>query len=147
MIGVAEDNPINLQYLAKNLKRLGYQCTLCTNGKELLDKFCEPGSTIDCCILDISMPVMDGLEAARLMREHEASLATSGTPRPRTPIIALSGNAMTEQVTDALSAGISNYLIKPCKQADLARTLTYWEQIVHTGAEHKPLTDRRKAVP
>ena len=58
MIGVAEDNPINLQYLAKNLKKLGYQYTLCANGKELLDKFCEPGNTIDCCILDISMPVM-----------------------------------------------------------------------------------------
>ncbi|MCJ1390449.1 hypothetical protein MMC18_003308 [Xylographa bjoerkii] len=89
MIGVAEDNPINLQYLAKNLKKLGYQYTLCTNGKEILDKFCEPGSTIDCCILDISMPVMDGLESARLMREHEASLAVGGLPRQRTPIIAL----------------------------------------------------------
>jgi PleD family two-component response regulator len=58
MIGVAEDNPINLQYLAKNLKMLGYQYTLCANGKEILDKFCEPDSTIDCCILDMSMPVM-----------------------------------------------------------------------------------------
>ncbi|MCJ1399034.1 hypothetical protein MMC11_002236 [Xylographa trunciseda] len=147
MIGVAEDNPINLQYLAKNLKKLGYQYTLCTNGKELLDKFCEPGSIIDCCIVDISMPVMDGLEAARLMREHEASITVDATPRQQTPIIALSGNAMTEQVTDALSAGISSYLIKPCKQADLARTLTYWEHIIHTGAEQKPLTDRRKGVP
>lgn len=58
MIGVAEDNPINLQYLAKHLNMLGYQYTLCTNGKEILDKFCEPDSTIDCCILDMSMPVM-----------------------------------------------------------------------------------------
>jgi Response regulator receiver domain len=58
MIGVAEDNPINLQYIAKHLKMLGYQYTLCTNGKEILDKFCEPDSTIDCCILDMSMPVM-----------------------------------------------------------------------------------------
>jgi hypothetical protein len=58
MIGVAEDNPINLQYLAKHLNMLGYQYTLCTNGKEILDKFCEPDSPIDCCILDMSMPVM-----------------------------------------------------------------------------------------
>ena len=58
MIGVAEDNPINLQYIAKHLKMLGYQYTLCANGKEILDKFCEPDSTIDCCILDMSMPVM-----------------------------------------------------------------------------------------
>jgi PleD family two-component response regulator len=58
MVGVAEDNPINLRYIAKHLKMLGYQYTLCTNGKEILDKFCEPGSIIDCCILDMSMPVM-----------------------------------------------------------------------------------------
>ena len=58
MIGVAEDNPINLQYLGKSLKKLGYQHILCSNGKELLDRFCEYGSTIDCCILDMSMPIM-----------------------------------------------------------------------------------------
>jgi PleD family two-component response regulator len=61
MIGVAEDNPINLQYLAKHLKMLGYQYILCTNGQEILDKFCEPDSIIDCCILDMSMPVMGKL--------------------------------------------------------------------------------------
>lgn len=58
MIGVAEDNPINLQHLAKQLKMLGYQYTLCSNGREILDKFCEPDSIIDCCVLDMSMPVM-----------------------------------------------------------------------------------------
>lgn len=58
MIGVAEDNPINLQCLAKHLKMLGYQYILCTNGEEILGKFCEPDSIIDCCILDMSMPVM-----------------------------------------------------------------------------------------
>jgi len=58
MIGVAEDNPINLQHLARHLKMLGYQYTLCTNGQEILDKVCEPDSSIDCCILDMSMPVM-----------------------------------------------------------------------------------------
>ena len=61
MIGVAEDNPINLQHLARHLKMLGYQSILCTNGKEILDKFCEPDSIIDCCIMDMSMPVMGTL--------------------------------------------------------------------------------------
>jgi response regulator of citrate/malate metabolism len=50
-----------------------------------------------------------------------------------------------EQVTDALSAGISDYLIKPCKRADLARTLAHWEHVVHTNAEHKPTLDKVKA--
>ena len=50
-----------------------------------------------------------------------------------------SGNALREQVTDALAAGISDYLVKPCKRADLARTLTHWEHVVCTGAEHTPM--------
>jgi response regulator of citrate/malate metabolism len=49
-----------------------------------------------------------------------------------------------EQVTDALSAGISDYLVKPCKRADLARTLAHWERVIHTGAEHKPTFDKVK---
>jgi response regulator of citrate/malate metabolism len=51
-----------------------------------------------------------------------------------------------EQVTDALSAGISDYLIKPCKRADLARTLTHWEHVVHTEAEHKPISKKTQAA-
>lgn len=136
LVVVGEDNPINLQLLARHLKMLGYKTILCTNGKEVLDKVCEPGSTIDCCILDMSMPVMDGLESAHLIREFEARKGVSS--RNRLPIIALSGNAMTEQVSDALAVGISDYLIKPCKQAQLSRTLKHWERVVHTGAEHLP---------
>jgi response regulator of citrate/malate metabolism len=51
-----------------------------------------------------------------------------------------------EQVTEALSAGISDYLIKPCKRADLARMLAHWEHVIHTGAEHKPTFDKVKAL-
>ena len=58
LIGVAEDNPINRQHLARHLKTLGYAYMLGTNGKEILDKVCEEGSDIDCCIMDMSMPVM-----------------------------------------------------------------------------------------
>lgn len=74
-IGVAEDNPINLKHLSKHLQYvsntssptqsltdddrvLGYEHCLCTNGKELLDKFCEVDSPIDAMIIDMSMPVM-----------------------------------------------------------------------------------------
>lgn len=97
------------------------------------------------------------------MRQFESSLSTQKAHR-RTPLIALwaslsnthpdlstklrpsSGNAMKEQVTDAMSAGLSDYLIKPCKRSDLARTLTHWEQVVHTGAEHKPTFDKMKVA-
>lgn len=139
-VGVAEDNPINLKILATHLTKLGYQFVLCTNGQEILDEVCEPNSVIDCCILDMSMPIMDGLKASRRIREHESSLTRKATSQ-KMPIIALSGNALKEQVAAAMAAGCSDYLVKPCKQVDLARRLAYWERIVHTGAEHKPMLD------
>lgn len=49
---------INLKHLAKNLNLLGYPYVLSTNGKEALDKFCEPGNLIEAVIIDMSMPVM-----------------------------------------------------------------------------------------
>lgn len=81
---MAEDNPINAKYLVKHLKMLGYESILCTNGKEILDKFCDPHSAMEAIIMDMSMPIMDGLESTRLMREFEASERVS-----RIPIIAL----------------------------------------------------------
>jgi PAS domain S-box-containing protein len=138
-VGVAEDNPINLKILATHMTKLGYQFVLCTNGQEILDKVCEPNSAIDCCILDMSMPVMDGLEASRKIREHESSAAINRSQRM--PIIALSGNALNEQVTAAMDSGCSDYLVKPCKQLDLAKRLAYWERIVHSRAEHRPMLD------
>lgn len=138
-ICVAEDNLINLQILAKNLDALGYDYVLCNNGKEALENFVKPGSDTDCVILDMSMPVMDGLEATRLMREYEASAGSTNPRRIRTPIVALSGNAMKEQIEEAFAAGTSDYVVKPCKRAQLKLMINHWERIVHEGADHTPL--------
>ncbi|TKA67901.1 hypothetical protein B0A49_10005 [Cryomyces minteri] len=139
MLCVAEDNPINLKHLSKHLTTLHYAHVLCANGQEAVDRFCAHDSAIDAVIIDMSMPVMDGLEATRLMRLFEERRRRNGEQRPTTPIIALSGNAMKEQIDDAMAAGMSDYLVKPCKQADLASTLTHWERVVHSGAPHKPV--------
>lgn len=105
VIGVAEDNPINLKHLAKHLKMLGYESILCVNGKEIYTKFCEPDhSKMEAVIMDMSMPIMqvdqslyskiscltqcrDGLEATRLIRAYEQSRKKEGFVS--TPIIAL----------------------------------------------------------
>jgi len=79
-------------------------------------------------------PTTDGLEATRKIREFEVLQSM-----PATPIIALSGNALKEQIDDAMAVGTSDYLVKPCKRADLAKTLGYWEKVVHTGAPHKAM--------
>jgi CheY-like chemotaxis protein len=85
------------------------------------------------------MPVMDGLEETSLMREHEKSHPNNDPRRIRIPIIALSGNAMKEQVEEAMAAGTSDYMIKPCKRAQLKTMLEYWERIMHDGSAHTPL--------
>jgi CheY-like chemotaxis protein len=183
LVGVAEDNPINLKFLSKVLTSLGYKHVLCTNGEEMLTKFLEPESQIDVMILDMSMPVMDGLECSRLIRQTESKRAmpsqpdlsspttnthvdgsadpSSNPPRPDLPtpppsdpllsisglpIIALSGNALTEQVAEAFEAGISDYLLKPTKKLDLAKTLRYWEELVHAGKEHIPMGESARTI-
>lgn len=85
------------------------------------------------------MPIMDGLEATRLMREYEKSHPSTDSRRVRIPIIALSGNAMKEQVVEAMAAGTSDYMIKPCKRAQLKLMLEHWERILHDGSAHTPL--------
>ncbi|KAG9759713.1 hypothetical protein KCU73_g3248, partial [Aureobasidium melanogenum] len=141
-ICVAEDNPINLRHLSKNLEVLGYDFVLCNNGKEALDNFTLPESDIDAVIIDMSMPIMDGLEATRLMREHEKSHPSTNSRRIPIPIIALSGNAMKEQVEEAMAAGTSDYMIKPCKRAQLKLMLEHWERIMHDGSAHTPLVTK-----
>ncbi|KAK6006044.1 hypothetical protein QM012_006454 [Aureobasidium pullulans] len=142
-ICVAEDNPINLRHLSKNLEVLGYEYVLCNNGKEALDNFTIPESDIDAVIIDMSMPIMDGLEATRLMREYEKAHPSTNSRRIRIPIIALSGNAMKEQVEEAMAAGTSDYMIKPCKRAQLKVMLEHWERIMHDGSAHTPLVVKR----
>jgi CheY-like chemotaxis protein len=85
------------------------------------------------------MPVMDGLEATHLMREHEKTNPNNYPRHLRIPIIALSGNAMKEQVEEAMAAGTSDYMIKPCKRAQLKTMLEHWERIMHDGSAHTPL--------
>ncbi|KAI4845359.1 hypothetical protein E4T44_05651 [Aureobasidium sp. EXF-8845] len=138
-ICVAEDNPINLRHLSKTLEALGYDFVLCNNGKEALDNFTQPDSDVDAVIIDMHMPVMDGLEATSLMREHEKSHPNNDPRRLHIPIIALSGNAMKEQVEEAMAAGTSDYMIKPCKRAQLKTMIEYWERIMHDGSAHTPL--------
>lgn len=158
-VGVAEDNPINLSYLAKVLKGLGYDHVLCTNGEELLTQFLEPDSLIDVIIADMHMPVLDGLELTRLVREIETTRnlksggegMSNGTSQQANnhqgiPIIALSGNALTEQVAEAFEAGVSDYLLKPTKKANLVKTLQYWEDIVHKGGLHQPMAESVRTI-
>ncbi|HEY5008365.1 MAG TPA: response regulator, partial [Caulobacteraceae bacterium] len=86
--------------------------TLVINGREALDAW--EGQTWDLVLMDIQMPEMDGIEAARAIRKRERE-----TGRARTPIVAVTANAMTHQLVEYQAAGMDGVVAKPVDVGDL----------------------------
>jgi PAS domain S-box-containing protein len=102
----AEDNGTNRLVLRTLLNQLGIEPTIAVNGREALDAW-RSGSW-DVILMDLQMPVMDGLAATRAIRAEEAALN-----RDRTPILALTANAMPHQIAECLASGIDALVAKP----------------------------------
>jgi CheY-like chemotaxis protein len=102
---VAEDNAINQRIVSFHLQKMGFGVDVVSDGKEALEKYLA--GKYDLIILDIQMPVMDGYQAAKAIREAE-----KGTFR-HVPIIALTANAMKGDRELYLAAGMDEYVSKP----------------------------------
>jgi signal transduction histidine kinase/CheY-like chemotaxis protein len=113
----AEDNAVNQLVLKTLLHQLGVEPTVVENGAEALAAW--EGSAWDVILMDIQMPVMDGLTAAAAIRARERE-----TGRPRTPILALTANAMSHQVEQYLAAGMDTHVAKPIEAAALFGALS-----------------------
>jgi len=111
----AEDNAVNRQVLAALLEPLPIELTMVCDGQEAVEA--ARTQTFDVILMDIQMPVLDGLQATRQIRALEA-----GRGR-RTPIIALSADAMQHQVTQARAAGFDLHVAKPIEAAALHEAL------------------------
>jgi PAS domain S-box-containing protein len=103
---LAEDHPTNRRVIELILAAVDVRLTSVENGQEALDAFAS--QTFDLVLMDMQMPVMDGLTAIRAIREQEAEEG-----RPRTPIYALTANAMPEHVEASRLAGADAHLTKP----------------------------------
>jgi signal transduction histidine kinase/CheY-like chemotaxis protein len=113
---LVEDNPVN-QLVAKGmLSKLGYEVIVSGHGGEALEQLDQ--QRFDLVLMDCNMPVMDGYEASRQIRR-------SGR-WPRLPIIALTANAMPEERERCRAAGMSDYLAKPFRKAELQCLLEQW---------------------
>ena len=116
---LAEDNLINQRVACGMLRKLGIEPDLVENGADAIAKLRE--EHYDAILMDVQMPVLDGLETTRAWRELEGREG-----RPRVPIIALTANAMSEDREICLAAGMDDYLAKPVKLAELRTTLERW---------------------
>lgn len=105
---LAEDNSINAEIATILLEKNGAQVTRASNGREAVDLFGDaPEGAYSLILMDIQMPVMDGLEASHAIRKMERPDAK------RIPIIGLSANAFQEDIDQALQSGMNGYLPKP----------------------------------
>ena len=114
----AEDNAINAEILEMLLEANGASCTICSNGQEIVDAFAnvKPGE-YDMILMDVQMPVMDGLEATRRIRNGENPLGRV------IPILAMTANAFLEDMQKSKEAGMDAHLSKPVDIAALEQTV------------------------
>ena len=113
----AEDNPTNQQVLAAVMGSLGIEIDIVADGRLALEAWRD--GAYDLILMDIQMPVMDGIDSARAIRAAERE---SG--RNRTPIVALTANALSHQVEEYLAAGMDGHVAKPIEIAKLYEAIS-----------------------
>lgn len=117
---LAEDNFINQKLAAKILQKIGYSCDTAANGREVLDALNR--KKYDMIFMDIQMPEMDGLEAARVIRKNQ--------PNGKPVIVAMTANAMKGDRDICITSGMDDYVSKPIKLNDVQNVIEKWGSIL-----------------
>lgn len=107
MILLVEDNLLNQRIVTFSLKKYNHEVVIANNGVEAIEQFSE--KKFDVVLMDIMMPVMDGLEATTKIREFESK----NNVAKRTPIIALTANTMDNDRDKCISYGMDEFMAKP----------------------------------
>ncbi|MEM9494647.1 MAG: response regulator [Pseudomonadota bacterium] len=115
---VAEDNAVNQMVIQAMLEKLGCSVVIAANGEQALERVDEAWP--DIILMDISMPVMDGMQATQHIRERQAKNGRN------TPIIGVTAHALREDRRRCLDAGMDDYLPKPVKQEALKQVFLKW---------------------
>lgn len=112
---LVEDNKLNQRLMESSLKRFGFKIDVANNGLEAVEKYQAGPDHYDLIIMDIMMPVMDGLEATRQIRIFEQK------KKFRIPIIALTANTFNADRERCLSYGMDEYIAKPLNMDKLTK--------------------------
>jgi PAS domain S-box-containing protein len=136
---LAEDNEVNRLVAMRIVEKMGYQVEAVTDGRGVLDALAR--NVYDIILMDVQMPVMDGLDATREIRRREFEVGpkpedraprtgcgepTRLSPSRRIPIIALTAHAIKEDRNKCLEAGMDDYLTKPIRPAELRAAVEKW---------------------
>jgi CheY-like chemotaxis protein len=118
LILLAEDNPVNQKVATLQLRQLGLSCVAVNNGKEAVEELARGSYAL--VLMDCQMPVMDGFQATRAIRDSEALTGL------HIPIIGLTAYAMEADRDRCISAGMDDYVSKPSSFAKLSAALQRW---------------------
>ena len=138
---IAEDNETNREVVVGMLKQLGYVAHCVGNGSEAVRAICRPDSHWDAVLMDVEMPILDGLSATQQIRRWEAEQY-----RDATPIIALTAHAMRGHEEKTRHAGMDDHLSKPVDLVTLQNMLAKWLP-AGTGLENNGLENNDLANP
>ena len=122
---LVEDNVVNQKVACRLLERTGIRVTIAENGQEALEKLAR--ETFDLVLMDIQMPVMDGITATREIRSQERFR--------NLPIIALSANSQEEDRKRCLAAGMNTYISKPIDALQLYEVLSQYLALAQVKAQ------------
>jgi len=115
---LADDDPLSLEVAQEMLMRVGLHVTTAGNGQQVLDLVREQPNGVDLILMDLQMPLLDGLQATRALRDLPAGQAL--------PIIALSGNTFAPDRALARDAGMNDFVAKPIEPQALYASLLTW---------------------
>lgn len=118
-----DDNPVNQKVVSVLAERYGYEVVVASSGREALEVLKKGETPFDAILMDLNMPVMDGLECTRQIREFEKGKSHN------TPIIGLSAHTTESQRRECLAGGMDDYLSKPFDPVDFQNTLAHWTSV------------------
>jgi signal transduction histidine kinase/DNA-binding response OmpR family regulator len=136
---LAEDNVVNQKVVMAILKRKGYTIDIANNGQEALQQLERFGSEYGLILMDVQMPVLDGLETTRIIRQDQRW--------QRLPIIAMTAHAMNGDRERCLNAGMNDYVSKPVQPAHLKAVVENYlnAEMPETGKQPVPATPSKKS--
>ena len=128
---LVEDNPVNQMVAVKLLEKRGWDVTVAPNGQVAVDAHRD--GRFDVILMDLEMPVMDGITATAAIRRAEG-------PRTRTPIIAMTATAMRGDRERCLAADMDDYVSKPIVVETMYAALDRWTSFPHCSSTHAALS-------